>query len=104
MRRVTLDAEHTRELEGLRDHASQPYLRERAAGILKVAAGKSAAAVARGGLLRRRYPDTVCTWLDRYLAEGPAGLRIRPGRGRKPAFFPLQRPGGQRHPGPRRPA
>lgn len=92
MWRVVLKAEQER---ALRDHAPKPYLRERAAGILKVAAGKSAAAVARDGLLRERYPDTVRAWLDRYRTEGEAGLLIRPGRGRKPAFPPPRRGGGE---------
>jgi transposase len=49
--------------------------------------------VARTGLLRPRQPDTVYAWLDRYRAEGIAGLTIRPGRGRKPAFSPSLRDG-----------
>lgn len=88
MWRLTLGAPEEQELRGVRDHAAQPYLRERAAAILKVAAGRSAAGIAREGLLRRRHPDTVRGWLARYRAEGVGGLAIRPGRGRKPAFFP----------------
>jgi len=88
MWRLLLDARQEQELAEVRNHAPEPYLRERAAGILKVAAGASAAAVARGGLLRARHPDTVRAWLERYRAEGKAGLLIRPGRGRKPAFSP----------------
>lgn len=88
MWRLTLGPEEAQELRAVRDRAAQPYLRERAAAILKVAAGRSAAATAREGLLRRRHPDTVCAWLGRYRAAGAAGLTIRPGRGRKPAFSP----------------
>ena len=88
MWRLALGGAEERELRALRDRAAKPYLRERAGAILKVAAGRSAAAVARDGLLRRRYPDTVALWLRRYRAEGAAGLAIRPGRGRKPAFSP----------------
>ena len=76
------------ELEGLRDTAPKPYLRERAAALLKIADGAFAAQVARQGLLRPRDPDTVYAWLDRYQREGLAGLHVRPGRGRKPAFSP----------------
>lgn len=72
----------------LRDTAPRPYLRERAAALLKVAAGTSASAVARSGLLRPRKPETVAAWVKRYQAAGLAGLVIRPGRGRKPAFSP----------------
>lgn len=75
-------------LEQWRDRAPRPHLRERAAALLKIAAGLAPAQVARTGLLRRRKPDTVYAWLDRYAAEGLAGLQIRPGRGRKPAFPP----------------
>lgn len=53
-----------------------------------MADGTSAAAVARSGLLRRRKPDTVYLWLDRFQEQGIPGLFIRPGRGRKPAFSP----------------
>jgi transposase len=42
--------------------------------------------VARQGLLRQRKPDTIYDWLNRFHDEGVAGLSIRPGRGRKPAF------------------
>src|SRR4051812_2820955 len=80
-------AQHA-ELLQLRDHAPQPYLRERAAALLKVAAGASIQAVARTGLLRPHQPETVREWIARYLATGAAGLRVRPGRGRKPAFSP----------------
>src|SRR5688500_8879350 len=83
------------ELTQMRDHAPKPYLRERAAALLKVADGWSAARVARAGLLRPRRPDTVYAWLDRFIDHGVAGLHLRPGRGRKPAFSPL-RPGSGR--------
>jgi transposase len=85
---LTLSEAQVAELQALRDHAARPYLRERAAALLKIAGGASATAVAQHGLLRRRGLHTVLTWLKRYRAEGRAGLTIRPGRGRKPAFFP----------------
>ena len=93
---VALRPEQIRELERLRDHDPTPYVREKAAAILKVAAGQSLRAVARAGLLRPRRRETVAAWMRRYLAEGAAGLRVRPGRGRKPAFFPPRRGGGAR--------
>lgn len=89
MHRLTLTPTQRDELIGLRDTAPKPYVRERAAALLKIADGLPAAAVARTGLLRSRQPDTVYRWLHRYLHEGVAGLDDRPGRGRKPAFFPL---------------
>lgn len=72
----------------MRDTAEKAYLRERAAALLKIAAGTSAHAVAQHGLLRQRQPDTVYDWLNRYEAEGINGLYIRSGRGRKPAYEP----------------
>ncbi|MGB9722997.1 MAG: hypothetical protein ACP5OO_09630 [Chloroflexia bacterium] len=63
---LTLTPEQRSELEHLRDHANKPYLRERAAALLKVADGQSASAVARNGLLRRRNPKTIWEWLNRY--------------------------------------
>ena len=96
-RRLSLTREQRTTLEQLRDHGPRPYLRERAAALLKIAAGQRAAVVARRGLLRRRDPDTLYDWLDRYQAAGLAGLYIRRGRGRKPAFSPSApgRGGGQ---------
>ena len=69
-----------RELERARDRDPRPYLRERAAALLRVAAGESPHAVALGGLglLRPRKPDTVYEWLRRYRAGGAAGLVARP--------------------------
>ena len=87
--KVTLTAESRAELLYLRDHASKPYLRERAAAILKVADGHPVYQVAATGLLKPRAPTTVGNWIKRYQAEGVQGLYIRPGRGRKPSFFPL---------------
>ena len=72
----------------LRDNGEPAYLRERASAILKIHAGFSAHEVARNRLLKRRDPDTVYTWLRRYREQGIAGLFHKPGRGRKPAFFP----------------
>ncbi len=93
---LELTADQRAELEQVRDHDPTPYLRERAAGILKVGAGLSVRAVARAGLLQPRRRETVGTWVRRYQAEGIAGLRVRPGRGRKPAFPPSDRDTGYR--------
>jgi hypothetical protein len=57
-----------------RDHDPKPYVRERCAAVLKIADGQSPHAVANAGLLRRRDPDTVYTWLDSYQGEGLPGL------------------------------
>ena len=76
------------ELVAMRDHHPKPYMRERAAAVLKVAEGQSGRQVAMRGLLRTRDKDTVYRWMRRYRAEGIKGLELRPGRGRKPAFSP----------------
>jgi transposase len=53
-----------------------------------VAHGQTITAVAAQGLLKSRKHETLRTWLDRYLEQGLAGLKIKSGRGRKAAFFP----------------
>ena len=103
-RAFCLTAAERQTLEELRDHAPKPYLRERAAALLKVDAGLPPARVARAGLLRPRKPDTVYAWLDRSTQDVLACLYIRSGRGRKPAFSPAACHGAGRRggtPGPR---
>lgn len=87
-RYLELLEEEKRELEAVRDRHVKPYMREKASALLQIAAGKSAHAVAVGGLLKPRDPDSVYSWLERYEAEGIEGLKIRSGRGRNPAFSP----------------
>ncbi len=86
--KIELSAEQRQELEEIRDKHPKPYMRERATAILKIADGMSGLQVSREGLYKQRHPDTVYRWVRRYLAEGVAGLEIRKGRGRKPAYFP----------------
>jgi len=86
--RLELTAQEVLDLEEVRDHATKPYLRERAAAILKIANGDSGRKVALHGLLKPHWQDTIYEWVVRYRAKGKAGLEIKPGRGRKPAFFP----------------
>lgn len=96
---ISLTPDQQQALLRCRDTGPKPYQRERAAALLKIAAGASATAVARRGLLRRRRPETVYEWVQRFTAHGVAGLlTIRPGRGRKPAFSPSGSGGGA--PGP----
>jgi hypothetical protein len=89
-RSVSLSDEERVQLWELVRHGQPAYLRERAACILKVAEGQVAAHVAAHGLLQRRDPDTVYSWLDRFAEAGIGGLKIKPGRGRKPAFPPRE--------------
>ncbi|MCB9133834.1 MAG: helix-turn-helix domain-containing protein [Anaerolineales bacterium] len=85
---LDLTENQRQELETLRDHAPKPYLRERAAALLKIAAGTSGRETARHRLLKAHGPDTIYTWVHRYQTEGLEGLAIKAGRGRKPAFSP----------------
>jgi len=85
---ITLNDKQRAELKEASRRHSKAYVRERAAAILKVDAGASIRQVALHGLLRRREPETVKEWIDRYLAQGLPGLMVRPGRGRKPVFSP----------------
>ena len=77
-RALTLTEERRQELLRLRDHDPRPYVRERGTAILKIAAGQSPHRVATSGLLKRRDPDNVYAWLDRYQAQGAAGLVAHP--------------------------
>ncbi len=91
--KIELSPAQRSELEDLRDHADRPYLRERAAAILKIAAGHSGLQTALHLLIRPHWQDTIYDWVKRYQAEGVQGLEIRSGRGRKPAFSPSVRHG-----------
>ena len=73
-RTLALSWTQRRELEQARDHDPRPYVRERCAALLKIAAGETAHAVARRGLLKPRDPDTVYGWLTHSLSDGLAGL------------------------------
>ena len=75
-------------LEQARDHHPKPYIRERAAVLLKIADGRSGNWASRHGGLRPHDGDTISRWVHRYQSEGIAGLSIHPGRGRKPSFSP----------------
>jgi len=85
---ICLDKEQQEQLEQIRDTHKCPYMRERATAILKIAEGMSGRQVALTGLLKPRKPDTVYDWVKRYRQEGIAGLPVKPGRGRKPAYSP----------------
>ena len=73
-RTLTLSPEQRHELLHYRDHDPRPYVRERAAALLKIADGASPHAVARTGLLKPRDPDSLYSWLTLYQTQGVAGL------------------------------
>lgn len=87
-RYLSLSEAERAELEDIRDHHQKPYMREKASALLKIADGLSAHAVALRGLLKPRDPDALYGWLDSYESAGVAGLEVKQGRGRKPAFSP----------------
>ena len=87
-RYLPLTQEQETELEKVRDHHCKAHIREKAAVLLKIADGMSAHQAAQTGGLRPHQPKSIYKWLDWYEAEGVAGLEIKPGRGRKPAFSP----------------
>jgi len=95
LRMLSLDQDQREELRQCRNHHSLPYMRERAAALLKVADGQRPAHVARNGLLKPHDPDVVYTWITRYERNGLLGLLIHQGRGRKPAFSPCSRTEGR---------
>ena len=83
---ICLTEEQQEQLEQIRDTDKRPYMRERAAAMLKIAEGTTPRQVALNGLHKPRQPDTIYGWVNRYLDEGIDGLVIKSGRGRKPAY------------------
>lgn len=75
-RSLNLSASERSELEAMRDHDARPYMRERAAALLKIADGMAPSVVAREGLLKPRHQETVFIWLNEY--EETRQVRPRP--------------------------
>ena len=69
-----------RELRWAMHNAEKGYIRVKATAIWNLGQGGSQRTVAR---LLDVSPTSVFSWQKRYLAEGLAGLKIRPGRGRR---------------------
>jgi hypothetical protein len=76
MKRLTLELEPYQviTLEQMRDRHPTPYLREKAAALLKVAAGEKMETVAEKGLLKKRKSATVRGWVTAYREHGLGGL------------------------------
>lgn len=85
---LELSSSERAELEEVRRHDARPYMREKAAALLKIADGQIASQVARHGLLQSHDPDIIYRWLKRWQSEGIDGLVVKKGRGRKAAFSP----------------
>jgi len=90
---LNLTEEERTALEEIQNHDPKPYMRERASALLKISSGLSGRMVAFSGLNKKRALNTVYGWFHRYKGEGIEGLKIRPGRGRKPSFSPSVREG-----------
>ena len=84
MLHVSLTDAQRVDLEALRDRDPRPYLRERAAAILKVAQNQSAVQVARTGLLRSHHRSTVERWVRRFREQGSRSLVMDPRGGGRP--------------------
>lgn len=89
-RTLTLTEAERRALERKARSDPEPSMRRRCQAILLVADGHAPYWVARRGLTPPATPETVYVWLNRYEREGIGGLAIRPGRGRKPNYFPSE--------------
>lgn len=89
---IDLSAEQKAQLQAWTKNPPKPHLRARAWAILLVAGGKAAYQVAQDRRVRV-HRITVAEWVARFQQEGIAGLKTRPGQGRKPAFSPSD-PGG----------
>lgn len=77
---LTLTPPERATLDAMRARHPKAYLRERAAALLKIAAGMSPRQVALHGLLRPRDPSAVNRWLTAYQTHGLGGLYVRPSR------------------------
>ena len=95
-RTLSLTPNQRRELEQVRDRDHRSYLREMAAGLLKIADGMAPYAVALRGLHKPRKPETVYRWLRKYEQGGRAALIHRPRghRGGSPSAGRRTRPDG----------
>ena len=78
--KLVLNKRERKTLTHIRDRSSKPYQREHAAALLKVADGFSPHCVALSGLLRKRDPDTVYSWVYAFDAFGFLSLSHAPRR------------------------
>jgi hypothetical protein len=92
--RIQLSEEEQAQLERWTKNPPRPYLRERARAILRIASGTPIMQVAQT-LRIRVHRTSVSEWVHRFEQERVEGLKIRAGRGRKPAFFPSSEAGGE---------
>ena len=91
---IELNDDERAKLEGWVKNPPKPYLRQRARAILLVVEGEPLYKVAAHSRIRKDR-KTIQRWVQRYQSEGLNGLKVKPGQGRKPAFFPSGRGGSQ---------
>jgi biotin operon repressor len=85
--RLELSEEERTQLEHWVKNPPRPYLRYRARAILQVASGLPISQVALS-LRLRVHRTAVSEWVRRFEKDRIEGLKIQPGRGRKPHFSP----------------
>jgi len=78
---MKMNEQQRRELEHVARCGQPAYIRRKALVLLNLGEGRSITEVA--GIFRVSRPS-VYQWRRRYREEGIDGLRVRPGRGRKP--------------------
>lgn len=87
------DAERAK-LEAWVKNPPKAHLRKRAWATLLVADGQPMYEVAKDYRVRV-HRTTVSEWVQRYQSNGIAGLKVKAGQGRKPAFSPSGGSGSQ---------
>jgi len=92
--KIELSDEERTQLEHWVKNPPQPYLRERARAILGIASGRPIREMAQR-LRIRIHRTAVSEWVQRFEQERIEGLKIKPGRGRKPGFSPSGKGGSQ---------
>ena len=84
---VELSEEERMQLERWSKNHRKGYLRERARANLRVAEGEPVYKIAQE-LRIRVHRTAVSEWVHRFQGHRMEGLKIQPGRGRKPVFSP----------------
>ena len=78
---MKINEQQRKELEDVARCGQPAYIRRKALVVLNLGEGRSITEVAR---IFRVSRQSVYEWRRRYREEGIDGLRVRPGRGRKP--------------------
>lgn len=84
---MNLTQEQWQELTRMARRGQPAYVRPKALALLNLAEGRAVKEVAASLRVSRQ---SVSAWRHRYLEQGVAGLRVQPGRGRKPQADPQE--------------